>query len=84
MIQFDTTSYQFSHGKYPRGYGSWIFAPAGHENDQAEWIEVPHSTFQVAKHKVTKLVGEIAEAAPEVGVDPAEVRDRYSKIVVMP
>jgi hypothetical protein len=25
MVEFSTTEYQFSHGKQPRGYGSWAF-----------------------------------------------------------
>lgn len=28
--EFITTDYQFSHGKKPRGVGTWAFVPADH------------------------------------------------------
>ena len=27
-VQFDTTAFEFAHGKMPRGQGSWAFCPA--------------------------------------------------------
>lgn len=32
-VHFDTTTFQFSHGKAPRGTGSWGFAPSRNRGD---------------------------------------------------
>lgn len=29
MIEFQTTQYEFSHGKKPRGFGTWAFQITG-------------------------------------------------------
>lgn len=51
---FDSTPYEFSHGRAPRGRGSWAFLPAGaNEADPNAYVWVPGScTFSEAKRWV--------------------------------
>lgn len=53
-ISFDSTGYEFAHGRAPRGRGSWAFLPAGaNEADPAAYVWVPGScTFSEAKRWV--------------------------------
>jgi len=53
-IEFDTTSYVFSHGRSPRGYGSWAFdwgtgpqfAPTGTYAEAKRWAsETARASF---------------------------------------
>lgn len=37
-VDVDTAAYRRSHSKTPRGYGSWIFAPAGGEGMPETWV----------------------------------------------
>jgi hypothetical protein len=60
-IQFNTTEFEFAHGKKPRGYGSWAF----NFGRGAEFI--PGSmTFGEARKAAVKI-------ARERGVDVVEV-----------
>ena len=50
-FQFDSTGFEFAHGRAPRGRGSWAFLPAGaNEADPDAYVWVPGScTFTEAK-----------------------------------
>jgi len=51
-IEFDTTEYEFSHGKKPSGRGSWAFCPydKARGNDYLDHTKFfPVSTFAEAK-----------------------------------
>lgn len=43
-FEFNTRDFRFSHGKEPRGFGSWAFEIEGHE-----LVWAPTSTFTDAK-----------------------------------
>lgn len=48
MVEFNTSDFQFSHGRAPRGFGSWAFffernAPV----EQAFWVH--QATFAAAR-----------------------------------
>lgn len=45
MVHFDTSEYELSHGKTPRGYGSWAFE---FSVDRCVWW-APTGTFTAAK-----------------------------------
>lgn len=51
---FDSTYYEFAHGRVPRGRGSWAFVPAGVSDDDVDsFVWVPGScTFTDAKRWV--------------------------------
>jgi hypothetical protein len=49
---FSTTEFQFSHGTKPRGFGTWIFAPAGQRDNMDAWVTVNCATFTEAKAQV--------------------------------
>ncbi len=55
--EFSTRLYEFSHGKAPRGYGSWAFSIEG-----GEPVWAPSSTYADAR-KWAKA--KAAELAPE-------------------
>lgn len=46
VVEFDTTPFEFSHGKLPRGYGSWAFSES---RDQRDPFFAPTSTYADAK-----------------------------------
>lgn len=61
-VEFSTTDYQMSHGRQPRGYGSWAFfftrnAPV----EEAFWVN--GATYAEAKKAVR------AEVARRFGAD---------------
>jgi hypothetical protein len=62
-IEFSTTEFSFSHGKEPRGYGSWAFEIPG---SMPVWF-APASTYadakKVARAHVLALIA-AAGAAP--------------------
>jgi hypothetical protein len=65
-IEFITTDYQFSHGKLPRGLGSWAFSYLRNPTmDQIFWV---HGTFSEAK-KVARQKAQ-KENQPHVYVLP--------------
>lgn len=49
---FLTTEYQFSHGRKPRGRGTWIFAPQGQRDNKDAWVWVTNATYGEAKKKL--------------------------------
>jgi hypothetical protein len=51
---FDTSFYEFAHGRKPRGYGLWIFAPAGRPGD-ADAIWIPCATYADAKKQAARI-----------------------------
>ena len=62
MKNFNTTEYEFAHGKKPRGFGFWAFIPA----DSVWPKEMPydaiaweHGTYAEAKKEVSKKYPEI-------------------------
>lgn len=46
--RFDTRKFKASHMREPRGYGNWIFAPSGMENDESLWVSVT-DTYSAAR-----------------------------------
>lgn len=40
-IDFDDTQYQFSHGRTPRGYGTWAFSQT-RKCDDPMWVPPMH------------------------------------------
>lgn len=44
-LAIDTTAYQFSHTRTPRGRGGWIFAPKGGEDVPEAWKTSPSMTY---------------------------------------
>lgn len=53
-----TNEYEASHGKSPKGYGSWAFSPYG-DPDSIEWVN--QSTYTEAKRTVAKIHPQIKE-----------------------
>ena len=49
---FSTTEFEFSHGRKPRGFGSWGFAPKGQRDDMNAWVWVNNATFTEARKQV--------------------------------
>jgi hypothetical protein len=53
MTRFSTVAFERSHGKAPRGRGSWMFCPVDRwsSNDylEAVFTAPPHSTLREAK-----------------------------------
>lgn len=61
---FDTTQYEFSHGKKPRGVGSWAFTPA-----DAIWPNVetmPPDAIAWAWGSYSEAKQEVSKKWPEV------------------
>lgn len=62
---FVTTEFEMSHGRTPRGYGSWGFAPYEYVNHQHEipWDQIVWSkgTYTDAKRDVAKRHPDIPE-----------------------
>lgn len=59
-INFNTTQYEFSHGRKPRGYGGWAFVVT---EGSPEPVWAPGSmTFADAKRWVTAHVRSVAPA----------------------
>ena len=56
-FDFDTREYSFSHGKEPRGYGSWAF-----EFEGKEPVWAPTSTHADAKRWVRQHIRSVAPA----------------------
>lgn len=55
MITFDTTPYTFSHGKQPRGEGSWGFqAEADYDGGGLATVFWAYGTLTVAKAAARK------------------------------
>lgn len=50
----DTTEYEFSHGKLPRGYGSWGFAPFNETMDDPNTWEWRTGTYTEAKRQLPR------------------------------
>lgn len=48
-VEVCTTEYEFSHGKAPRGFGSWAFAFNPHWRDVSEVFWVNGSTYGDAR-----------------------------------
>ena len=64
MKEFDTTQYEWSHGKKPRGVGSWAFVPADYiwpkvETMPADAIAWAWGTYSEAKKEVSKKWPEV-------------------------
>lgn len=56
-VEFHTSDYEFSHGKTPRGFGSWAFffeRPTRNNNPEAFWVH--QSTYADAKKKVREYI----------------------------
>lgn len=51
-MRVETTQYEWSHGKRPRGFGFWMIK-VGEENK-----EYPHSTFSQAVKEAKRLAKE--------------------------
>ena len=60
-IEFDTSAYEFAHGKAPKGYGSWAFDWEGTRRDPKP-VWAPTSTYADAKKWVRAHIKSIAPA----------------------
>lgn len=56
-VEFNTTEYQFSHGKQPRGRGSWAFAFSRNAPVE-EMFWTPGSTTYAEAKKMAKAEAE--------------------------
>ncbi len=56
-ITFNTVAYEFSHGRTPRGRGSWAFA-AVRNPDTKDIIWSPSMTYAEAKKHAAKIAAE--------------------------
>jgi len=60
VVEFDDTAYIFTHGKAPRGYGSWAFSdnknPKGDGSD-VFWFN--NNTLSQAKRKMVAKLREM-------------------------
>jgi hypothetical protein len=55
MVEVNTTEYEFSHGRKPRGYGSWAFR---FEGDIAlHWYQGTYSEARSAARKAARKAG---------------------------
>ena len=54
--ELKTTEYQFSHGRQPRGYGSWAFEIKGGSETEAkvEWFKGTYTEAKAQAIKVAK------------------------------
>jgi len=63
--QFVTTEFEMSHGKTPRGYGSWGFAPYTfvYQMHEIPWDEIVWSTgtYTAAKRDVAQRHPDVRE-----------------------
>ena len=66
MIEVSTTEYQFSHGKLPRGRGSWAFQ-IGRDAESIFW-STPNRSYGEAVRDARKLA--VARKAYVVKVLP--------------
>ena len=48
-MTFETLPFELSHGRSPRGRGSWAFAPFGLRKDITAAVFSPNMTFTEAK-----------------------------------
>jgi hypothetical protein len=64
-IEVKTSEYEFSHGKKPRGFGSWAFY-MGSEQDtlKAHWF---HGTYAEAKKQAQAKAQELGVGFIRVG-----------------
>jgi hypothetical protein len=70
-IEFDTTEFVMSHGRNPRGFGSWAFSvvrsPDMHRDaDKVVWVH--RSTFTNAKKAAVAMVRAAFPSASTVWV----------------
>jgi hypothetical protein len=49
---FLTREYQLSHGRMPRGRGTWAFAPQGQRDNMDAWVWINNATYGEAKRKL--------------------------------
>jgi hypothetical protein len=54
-FQFDTRDYQWTHGRHPKGWGTWAFTFSGNEP-----VWAPASTYGAAKVWVQKHIRQLA------------------------
>lgn len=54
MVTFNTREYEFSHGKKPRGRGSWAFFFDDKTNNVADAFWTPGSTTYAEAKKMAK------------------------------
>lgn len=57
-IDFDTNKYQASHGKPPKGRGSWIFAEKGGRGSSNEIVAPGSMTYLEAKKWLKKKLSD--------------------------
>jgi hypothetical protein len=61
-ITFDTTPYELTHGRSPRGRGCWAFAPFHLRNDSSAAILSPSMTLTEAKRWAKAHIAKAQEA----------------------
>lgn len=65
-VEFNTTEFQFSHGRTPRGVGAWAFSFVRHpEMDEMVWV---NGSFSEAKRVMRARA--VAEGRRVVFVQP--------------
>ena len=64
-FEFDTSNYEFTHGRTPKGYGTWAFdfhTNTSGKAENAEPIFAPASTYVAAKKWIKNHIKSIAPA----------------------
>jgi hypothetical protein len=64
-IEFNTRSYVMSHGREPRGYGSWAFDLGGRGV-----VFAPASTYTAAKKWAREVAALVSQGRARVGLGP--------------
>lgn len=65
-IEFNTRSYLLSHGRQPKGYGSWAFDLGGGP------VFAPASTYTQAKKWAREVAALVNVGRSRVGLGPVE------------
>lgn len=65
-IEFNTRSYLLSHGRRPKGYGSWAFDLGGGP------VFAPASTYTQAKKWAHSIAALVNEGRSRAGLGPVE------------
>jgi len=60
-MYINTTRYQFSHGRIPRGHGSWAFDLEGLDSDGRRKVETVLMPYSGTVREAAKTLPEIAK-----------------------
>ena len=60
-VEFSTREYEYSHGRKPKGFGSWAFECEEIGKGMDNWLWVNQSTLTDAKKKVAQTIRDRAK-----------------------